>query len=294
MPQPFSYYGGKQRLASKIIPLIPRHTVYVEPFAGGASLFWNKPWPKVTNAHHYREVLNDTNKLISNFYTVLRDDFDALVQRIERTEHGQSVYAEARNICKSLDASPLVLAWAFYVNIQQSFANKLYAGWGMSKYTCNRAAMWAGRDLLQFTGRLREVHIGNEDAIDCIKRWNSPQTFFYCDPPYPNTNQGHYSGYTLDDFNRLIETLDACEGSFILSCYPQEGIPNTWERFDFDATMSAAKKKDVEKKRTEVVWRRFNHVPVQPEIQKLYDSGAFDCFAFPASERQQPDLFTSK
>lgn len=49
-----SYYGGKQRLASKIIELIPKHVTYVEPFAGGAAIFFNKPLVKRGN--NYREV----------------------------------------------------------------------------------------------------------------------------------------------------------------------------------------------------------------------------------------------
>ena len=61
MKPPISYYGGKQRMASKIIPLIPPHTVYVEPFAGGAAILFNKPWPSVTNRDHYREIINDTD-----------------------------------------------------------------------------------------------------------------------------------------------------------------------------------------------------------------------------------------
>lgn len=39
---PISYYGGKQRLISKILPLIPEHNLYCEPFLGGAAIFFAK------------------------------------------------------------------------------------------------------------------------------------------------------------------------------------------------------------------------------------------------------------
>ncbi|MEF9776588.1 DNA adenine methylase, partial [Escherichia coli] len=34
--------GGKRRLAKHILPLFPEHTMYVEPFCGGAALFFMK------------------------------------------------------------------------------------------------------------------------------------------------------------------------------------------------------------------------------------------------------------
>ena len=108
-------------------------------------------------------------------------------------------------------------------------------------------------------GRLRDVYIEHDDAIDVINRWDTPETFFYCDPPYPGTDQGHYAGYTTDDLDRLVAALDDCQGSFLLSNYRQDGMPDHWERFEFNAYMSAgsaAARSTGNNARTEVVWRR--------------------------------------
>ncbi len=63
---PISYYGGKQKLATKILSLIPeQHTLYAEPFLGGAAVFFSKQASKI-------EVLNDTNRELINFYKVVQ------------------------------------------------------------------------------------------------------------------------------------------------------------------------------------------------------------------------------
>ena len=61
-----SYYGGKQRIASRILDYFPPHTVYVEPIAGGAALLFAKSKPVVKDKSLYREVLNDKNDLLIN------------------------------------------------------------------------------------------------------------------------------------------------------------------------------------------------------------------------------------
>jgi len=285
-----SYYGGKQRMASKIVPLIPRHTVYVEPFCGGAAIFFAKPWPKVTNTHHYREVINDHDKKLINFYQQLRDNGQALVDALQLT-----LYSEHEHqIAKELDCEDkLEAARRYYVNVQQSFSNVLSTGWRRGVYGRNDAVTWANKvaQLPEYLDRMASVHITCDDALKVIKQWDSPQTFFYCDPPYPSAEQGHYGGYTLEHFQTLVSTLDACQGSFILSNYDQPiQMPKEWKRCEFDVNATStrtigydrskkADESDENRKRTEVVWRRFNKVPVREEIQKLYDSGAFDCFA---------------
>ena len=70
---PLPYIGGKNRLAKQIISLLPVHTTYVEPFAGGAQVFFHKEPSKV-------EVLNDLDGEIVNFYRVCQLHHDELLR----------------------------------------------------------------------------------------------------------------------------------------------------------------------------------------------------------------------
>lgn len=290
----FSYYGGKQRMASKIIKLIPKHTVYVEPFAGGATVLFAKPWPKVTISDHYREVINDIDQRVINFYRVLQrhDLRDELVERLQFTPYSEADYKKSKDLNSGNEVDR---AWAFFVNVSQSYSNKLNGGWRRSVFGRNEAVTWTRRiqRLHHYLDRMNDVHIECKDALEVIKTYDSPQTFFYCDPPYPGAHQGHYSGYMLEDYRSLINALSKCMGSFLLSNYEQElEVPTDWEKFEFASYSSASGKgrigADRSRKsskqelgntgRVEIVYKRLNSVPVREEIQKLYDSGKFECF----------------
>lgn len=298
-----SYYGGKQRMASKIVPLIPKHTVYVEPYCGGAAIFFAKPWPDVGNLHHYREYLNDKDERLINFYRVLQtpEKREALIERLSLTLCSEAEHQKAKDLQSGDDVQR---AWAYYVNIQQSFSNVLYSGWRRAVYGRNPQATWANKvaRLPEYLGRMASVGVTCDDALKVIQQLDSPQTFFYLDPPYPDADQGHCSNFTVADLQALVDTLDKCQGNFLLSNYEQPDIkfPDEWERFEFQAHASSlgragydrSKKMDESeqnRKRTEVVWRRFNRVPVRPEIQGLYDSGAFDCFVSNPKESATPN-----
>jgi DNA adenine methylase len=240
----FSYYGGKQRIATKILQHFPPHSVYVEPFAGGAALLFAKGVLPVTNKNYYREVLNDTNDLVHTVYKVAREQPQEFDRLVIYTPYGKQVYSDAIKICKNpSDYDELKVAWAFFVNINQSFSSTLGGGWKRAVYGANQAEIWRSRkqsirDTLQ---RLAGVHIESADALDCIDKWDSPQTLFYCDPPYPDANQGHYGGYTIYDFERLCNKLDSIRGSYVLSNYDQGDVyPKSAERFEIVAHCSAS------------------------------------------------------
>ena len=76
-PQAFGSSGGKARLAKKIGPLIPEHTTYVEPFAGGAAVYFYKEPAK-------KEILNDMDEEIAFAYRFLRDMTPAQYEALKR------------------------------------------------------------------------------------------------------------------------------------------------------------------------------------------------------------------
>ncbi len=91
--------------------------------------------------------------------------------------------------------------------------------------------------------RLMKVTISNEDSVKCIKRWDSPATFFYCDPPYIDTDCGHYKGYTHKQYRDLITTLEKCQGKSLVSGYENDIVPQTWKRHKFAARSSVSNTK---------------------------------------------------
>jgi DNA adenine methylase len=254
-------------------------------------VFFAKPWPNVTSESHYREVINDTDERLVNLYRVLRDHGQEFCRRMALTPLSAAEYQRAKDL--SIGDDVVDAACRYFANIGQSFAHKLNGGWRRGVFGENHGTTWHSRvsRLPEYLDRMAGVHIECDDALKVIKQWDSPQTFFYCDPPYPGTDCGHYKGYTVDDLQALVDALDACQGSFILSNYPQRGVtmPDGWERHEFMAHASSRRRggydrskkmdeSDQNRKRTEVVWRRLARVEPREEIRKLYASGAFDCF----------------
>lgn len=259
-------------MSSKIVDILPRHTVYVEPFCGGAAVMFAKPWPPVSDNNHYREVISDTSGDLVNLYRVIADPKQGpeLVRRLQFTPYSREIHRDT----KQLKGNAIDRAYAYYIQAQMSFSNQVGAGWGTSVYGHNYGATWINRltRLPQYLARMSGIHIDCFDAIEVIKRWDSPHTLFYCDPPYPGACQGHYSGYTLEHFHALVAALSDARGSFVLSNYEQPGVPDKWERFEFAAVNSSSntRRGGHREKRTEVCWRVDRSATARPEIHEIW------------------------
>ena len=79
--------------------------------------------------------------------------------------------------------------------------------------------------------RLQKVIIENQDFEVLIKHYDSPRSFFYCDPPYFAT-ESYYKdvGFTKKDHIRLRDTLVGIKGKFLVSYNDCPEIRELWKR----------------------------------------------------------------
>jgi len=219
MKTPISYYGGKQKLATKIVSSIPEHVLYCEPFIGGAAVFFAKDKSEI-------EVLNDTNRELINFYRVVQNDFISLEKEIRITLHSRDLHRKASVIYNFPDMfNEIKRAWAVWVLSSQSFSAQLDGSFGFDKSrntTTKKIINNRDRFTEEFAIRLQNVQLECADALYVIKSRDSLNSFFYCDPPYFNSDCGHYDGYSEMDFENLLKTLSKIEGKFLLSSYPSD------------------------------------------------------------------------
>jgi DNA adenine methylase len=243
---PFPYYGGKSKLQHEIQVLIPAYHVYAEPFAGAASTLFN-----LENFHNKVEILNDMNKELINFYKTVRDKnlFPQLLAMVEGTLHSEADYRRSLEVYLNPHGHSRVLrAWAMWVAFTQSHVSDPHkgSGWRFEKKETrggfNKEALGihsSKRNFKKLAGRLERVSFTCRDALDFIKRVDTPDTFFFVDPPYPGSDQGNFEkmGFKMPQFLELLELLESIQGRFLLTSglYPEleaARIKNGWHSKD--------------------------------------------------------------
>ena len=255
----FPYVGGKNRMTKKLIPLIPDHTCYVEPFGGAASLLLAKP--KSTT-----EVYNDIDNALYNFFSLLQDAdaFEEFHDKLKITPHSRSIYKEFRETWREqTDIVERVYQW--YVTACMSFGGCMGRGWKYSQ-TRDEAGHFRNRieRLPKFVKRLLEVSIENKSWNSLLDCYDRPGTFFYLDPPYvPSTRKGKMYAYEMDksSHERLIERMEHLDGKAMLSGYANpiyEALP--WKRLDFPVkchVIGKTNRDNIQNQRIESVWMNY-------------------------------------
>ncbi|MFL5763554.1 MAG: DNA adenine methylase [Bacteroidia bacterium] len=251
MKTPITYYGGKQSLLKYLLPLIPDHQIYCEPFFGGGALFFAKPKSEV-------EVINDLNGEVINFFKVLKNKFSELQKEIRVTLHSRDLYKKAMAIYKKPKAyTDVQRAWALWTATNQGFAG-LIGSWGFGKTNSKEKAVANKRDdfTRAYEDRLKTVQIESNNALKVIARCDSKDTFIYADPPYIGSDMGHYAGYSESDYKDLLNALAKGKSKFLLSSYPSPILDQYIKRYKWrvkKVSKSVAVTKLTDKKKVELM-----------------------------------------
>lgn len=246
------YHGGKWELAQWIIAHFPPHRIYVEPFAGGASVLLQKE-------RSYAEVYNDLDGEVVNLFRVVRDRSADLIEVIERTPFSRDEYFGA------FEKSDEPLEWArrTVIRSHMGFAGTAIHGktTGFRSFSMNSgshpASQWRvlPEHVASIVERLQGVVIENRDAFEVISQQDTEETLFYVDPPYVKATRDKGSDYRFElndtQHSTLLDALDGVRGMVVLSGYPSEMYDqrlSAWNRVEREALAEGARV------RTEVLW----------------------------------------
>lgn len=198
---PFRYAGGKFYARKLIIEHIPDHNYYIEPFAGGASIFFAKPKVK-------KNWLNDIDKDLINCLVIIRDYPDELIKKLEGEKASKERHAFYKNEFKPKTNLDKAVRW-YYLNrtSYSGIMNMQNCYWGYGDKYSMRPENWP-RNILRTSAKLQGVKLTTLDFEDVIAQ--APKgSFLFIDPPYFNADQDKFyaCSFKKDDHFRLEKIL---------------------------------------------------------------------------------------
>ena len=182
---PFRYVGGKFWMRNAILPLIPPHQSYIEPFAGGASVFFLKGGGECAQ-------LNDLDAELMNCYACIRDHAKALIERLMPLEVHPNTHRHLRDEFQPVD--DLDRAARYYFLNHTSFAgitNLRGCYWGTRSPLTATHAGWAKR-IRRASALLQGVRLTNLD-FEAVIEAAPDGAFLFVDAPYRSAR--HYKYY---------------------------------------------------------------------------------------------------
>lgn len=204
------WMGGKRRLADVILPRFPEHTCYVEPFAGGAALFFLKQPSEV-------EVLNDINGELVNLYRVVKHHLEEFIRQFKWALSSRQIY-EWQQKTPPETMTDIQRAARFYYLQKLAFGAKVDGqNFGTATTSPPRLNLLRIEEELSHAHlRLSRTYIEHLPWRRVIEKYDRPHTLFYCDPPYWET-EGYGVDFPLEEYQAMATLAREIAGSMIIS-----------------------------------------------------------------------------
>jgi site-specific DNA-adenine methylase/2'-5' RNA ligase len=205
-PGVFASPGGKARFSEKLVGMLPVHSTYVEPFAGGAAVLFKKEPADV-------EVINDLDESIAQAYKDIKAITNAELDKIK----GKDWVGKRdtfRRLHKTQPSNRVDRLYRFLYISFFSYGSTRGKGYNPVRDGRNAAETIAGR-IERGRKRLKGVRILCGDYADAIKPYDGKKTVFFLDPPY--------AGYCADlgegkfDEEKFVDVLRNLKGKFVLT-----------------------------------------------------------------------------
>jgi len=178
---PLNWFGGKARLARKIIRHFPPHSVYCEPFGGSAAVLFAKKPAAV-------EIFNDIDHELVRFMEVVRNSKECsrLESGLKLTPFSRAEFELSKGPCDD----NIEAARRFFIRHRQSFGGQgkdwCYSIGTSTRGTAAAISRWRSgiNNLAAACERLKNVQIECDGWERVIARFDGRDTLHFCDPPY--------------------------------------------------------------------------------------------------------------
>ncbi|SKK91607.1 D12 class N6 adenine-specific DNA methyltransferase [Mycobacteroides abscessus subsp. massiliense] len=253
---PFAYFGGKQKIAATIAAMLPEHTHYVEPYAGGLSVLLAKRPSRL-------ETVNDLDGDIVHFWRMLRERPEELARYCALTPHSRAERKAALN--RPADLDDLERARRVWICLAQGRTGTLRpTGWRFDAADFAHTSMPRRleayvRRMESVAERIRSVSLECRAGLDMIAAYGKGRrTLMYVDPPYVgDVRERNYRNEMLSptEHRELAESLHSGAATVVLSGYASTlydtELYADWYRVELTTATSQG---GVYKGRTEVLW----------------------------------------
>jgi len=261
----FRWYGGKFSHLDWLLPLLPVKGIFhfCEPFGGSAVVLLNRPPAPI-------ETYNDLDEEVVNFFRVLRTHPKEIIHKLSLTPFSREEFELACKVTPEL--SDMERARRFYIRagqVRTGLAQTASLGrWANCRNT-SRCGMsgavsrWLNKikGLKDIVERLLRVQVENRPAVEVIRLYDSPETLFYLDPPYPHDTRKDLKAYgyemTDNDHRLLSDVLHKIKGKAAISGYNggiMSDLYSDWNRFDAPIKTAHSCKR----KRQESLWANYD------------------------------------
>lgn len=256
MKSPIKWLGGKSRSVKIILPLIPEHNTYIEPFAGALWILFAKEKSKL-------EIINDIDNDLMNFWEVIKKAPDQFIESFNYCLISRKTFNDYRIKYLAKDYDDCIeRAHIFYYILKVCFGARMNGPtFGILKQSKSSLNFDVIRNDIKLAHeRLKNVIIENKDYEYILKTYDSEKCFMFIDPPYFETAQYAAGKFKAADYVNLAELCKNIKGKFILTLNDHEYIRELFKDFDlieYNVTYSVSKTNKENQKHAEILIKNY-------------------------------------
>ncbi|MCW5900472.1 MAG: DNA adenine methylase [Flavobacteriales bacterium] len=237
--------GNKRRIAAKILPHIPDHKLWLEPFFGAGGLFFSKQPAQ-------RSIVNDLDGEVYNLFCVILDRSAELEEAWYNTPIHEDLWKHWK---KEMPDDPVWRAVRFLLQSNFGFLGKPQT----LQWNKKNAKRLLQERIATTRELLYDVEFMNCDFRNMLRRIpmsknERANAFLYADPPYLGTdnNYGRAAAWCEQDTGDLFTELLASGLRFAISEFDNPVVLELAKEHDL-RTIIIGERHNLRNRRTEII-----------------------------------------